>query len=110
MISVLSLLGLCGPASIIVALIVLALLSQRLGAVTKRPPLYRWLFVSVALVGISVIARLVNLGAAEPPGRGSIVVMLDDVPLALGLTLAVFIAWRYWSWLLSERGQDTRGR
>jgi hypothetical protein len=108
--NILTLLGLCGPASIIVALIVLALLSQRLGAVTKRPPLYRWLFVSVLLVGISVMARLVGLGASETPGRGSIVVMLDDIALAIGLTLAVIIAWRYWSWLLSESGRDARGR
>src|SRR5690349_5937550 len=110
MTSVLTLLGLCGPASIIIALIVLALLSQRLGAVTKRPPLYRWLFVSVALVGISVMSRLVGLGAADSLGRGSVIVMLDDIALALGLTLAVVVAWRYWSWLLSERGKDTRSR
>ncbi len=110
MINLLTLLGLCGPASIIVALIVLALLSQRLGAVTKRPPLYRWLFVSVVLVGISVISRLVNLGTAESLDHGSAVVMLDDITLALGLTLAVIVAWRYWSWLLSERGKDARSR
>jgi hypothetical protein len=108
--NVLTLMGLCGPASIIVALIVLALLSQRLGAVTKRSPLYRWFFVSVVLIGISVIARLVNLGATEALGRDVLIVMLDDLSLAIGLSLAVVVAWRYWSWLLSEQSKDTQGR
>ncbi len=108
--NVLTLLGLCGPASIIVALVVLALLSQRLGAVTKRAPLYRWFFVSIALIGISVVTRLVSLGAPDTTNRDYGTITLDDIALAAGLSIAVIITWRYWSWLLSERGQETRRR
>ena len=101
MISLQLLLGLIGPASMIVALIVLALLSQRLGAVTKRAPIYRWFFVSAVLIGFSIVARLFAPDALDYRAA-----LLYDVPLALGLTLAVVIAWRYWSWLLSERGKN----
>lgn len=101
MISLQLLLGLIGPASIIVALVVLALLSERLGAVTKRAPIYRWFFVSVALIGISIVARLIAPDALDYRAA-----LLYDIPLAVGLTLAVVIAWRYWSWLLSERGKN----
>jgi hypothetical protein len=109
-VNLLTLLGLCGPASIIVALIVLAALSQRLGAVTKRTPLYRWFFVSVVLIGVSVMSRLVNVGASDAAGRDVLVAILDDLSLAIGLSLAVIVAWRYWSWLLSEGGRGTQGK
>ncbi|MCC7450480.1 MAG: hypothetical protein IT324_23885 [Anaerolineae bacterium] len=101
MISLQLLFGLIGPASMIVALIVLALLSQRLGAVTKRAPIYRWFYVSVVLIAVSIVGRLFAPDALDYRAA-----LLYDVPLALGLTLAVVIAWRYWSWLLSERGKN----
>jgi hypothetical protein len=104
--SLLTLFGLCGPVSILIALVVLALLSQRLGAVTKRAPLYRWLFVSVALVGVSIVGRLISAltPGGDPAYSG---IMLYDVLFVLGLALAVIVAWRYWSWLLHERGTDS---
>ena len=39
---VLTLLSAAGPASLALALVVMGLLSQRLGAVTKMPSHYRW--------------------------------------------------------------------
>ncbi len=103
-----ALLSLLGPVAIMIALVILALLSQRLGAVTKRPPLYRWLYVSVVLVGLGVIVRLLNLDAPETLGNDYSTVMLYDILLALGLGLAVIIAWRYWSWLLREPSRNVR--
>lgn len=103
--AVLSLLGLIGPASMIVALIVIALLSQRLGEVTKRAPLYRWFFLSAALVSVSVIWRIFGLIIPDMPMRDVDAELFYDLPLALGLVIAVVVAWRYWSWLLSERGK-----
>jgi hypothetical protein len=99
--SVLAFLGLLGPASIIIALVVIAQLSQRLGAVTKRPPIYRWLYVSVALVAVCIIERLIALFVPNSFSTP----LLYDLPFAAALVIAVFIAWRYWSWLLSERGK-----
>jgi hypothetical protein len=95
--------------SIGIALVVLALLSQRLGSVTKRPPLYRWYFVSVAIIGVAVILRVVDLSAPDI-AVSDMTTLLYDVALVIGLSLAVVIAWRYWGWLLSERGKDTRSQ
>lgn len=99
--SILAFLGLLGPASIVIALVVIAQLSQRLGAVTKRPPIYRWFYVSVVLVALSVVERLVALVIPNAFSTD----LLYDLPFATGLVIAVVIAWRYWSWLLSERGK-----
>lgn len=98
---ILAFLGLLGPASVIVALIVIAQLSQRLGAVTKRPSIYRWYYVSVALVTLSIIERLIALIVPNAFNTA----LLYDIPFAVALVIAVVVAWRYWSWLLSERGK-----
>ncbi|MEP7284875.1 MAG: hypothetical protein ABI947_03805 [Chloroflexota bacterium] len=100
-------LSLFGPVSIIIALLVLALLSQRLGAVTRHSPLYRWFYVSVALVAISLGWRLLGMIAPEQFNHDAQSALVYDAPLAVGLLIAVVVAWRYWSWLLSERGRGT---
>ena len=99
--NILAFLGLLGPVSVIVALIVIAQLSQRLGAVTKRPPIYRWFYVSVALIVVCVLERVVALFVPNAFNTE----LLYDIPFATALVIAVVIAWRYWSWLLSERGK-----
>jgi hypothetical protein len=95
-----------------IALVVLALLSQRLGAVTKRPPLYRWFFLSVAIIGVAIILRVIGLSVPDGPDIdfGNMITLLYDFALVIGLSLAVVIAWRYWGWLLSERGKDPRSQ
>jgi hypothetical protein len=99
-----ALLSLIGPASISLALLVLASLSRRLGEVTKRPPLYRWFLVGAALVGLSIVLRVLTI---DPAGRlGSQVALLYDVPLVMGLLVSVIVAWRYWGWLLYEQDAD----
>ncbi len=106
--SLFALLSLFGPVALMVALVILALLSQRLGAGTTRPPLYRWVYVSVDLVGLSVIERLHNQNAPQTLGSDYSTLILYDILLALGLGLAVIVAWRYWSWLLSEPSRNVR--
>jgi hypothetical protein len=98
-----SILSLVGPLSLVICLIVLGLLSQRLGAVTRRTPLYRLLFVSSGLVGLSLLVRLPTLGQTLDAETA----LAYDIPLTLGLLLAVIIVWRYWGWLLGERGKNT---
>src|SRR4051812_5232386 len=100
--TLIAILGLAGPIAIVIALLVMALLSQRLGAVTRRAPLYRWFFVSVACVSVGLIWRFLSLIAPDQMGHANPIYY--DVPLALGLVIALIVAWRYWSWLLSERG------
>ncbi|MBI5670035.1 MAG: hypothetical protein HZC41_18730 [Chloroflexi bacterium] len=99
-------LGLLGPLSIVVALVVLALLSRRLGSVTRMPRYYLGLFLSAGLMLVSIVARLVSLGRPATTGlhHDPLVVFLYVGLPAIALTIAIVVAWRYWSWLLAERG------
>jgi chromate transport protein ChrA len=101
------LLDLFGMASIALAMIVLALLSKRLGAVTHTPRFYRGFYISAALMMAAVSARLLNwLQNTDPALINSdpvSILLYVGLPV-LAITLAVIVAWRYWSWLLAERG------
>lgn len=97
---ILNLLSFIGPISIMICLVILALLSQRLGAVTRRAPIYRWLFLSSSLIGVSVFVRAISPDQI----MNETTALLYDLPMAVGLILAVVIAWQYWGWLLGERG------
>lgn len=88
-------LGLAGPLSLIVALLVIALLSQRLGAITKQIRAYRWLFVAIGVMTAAIITQL----RVFDPVDNEIYPLL----MACGLTIAVGTVWYYWGWLLSER-------
>ncbi|MBN1200874.1 MAG: hypothetical protein JXJ20_03360 [Anaerolineae bacterium] len=88
------------PLSIMVGLWMLAQISRRFGEVTHRPPLYRGLYVAQALTLLPLIARLLAPGLDSGHSADLPAVLLHDLPLALGITLSVFIAWRYWGWLV----------
>ena len=103
-------LGAAGPLAMVVALITLGLLSRRLGEVQKMPAYYRLFFVGAALAGLALVARVwwVSLPAAgqEPlraPWLRWVYFLTHDLAMAVGLTLGVAAAWRYWSRLLGER-------
>jgi hypothetical protein len=95
---VLTLLSAAGPASLALALVVMGLLSQRLGAVTKMPSHYRWFFVAAGWLGVAVAARLLALGDA-----GKTLALIYVLSVTLGSLIGVLTAWRYWSWLFGER-------
>lgn len=105
--AVLEVLGALGFASVGVLLAVLGLLSRRLGSATQTPPHYRWFFVAAVFVGLGVVARLAYIGR-RPPELNLMhpevlwAVVYNGLP-ALGVTLGLTVAWRYWSWLLAER-------
>jgi hypothetical protein len=100
-------LELLAPLSITGALLVIGLLSRRLGRATRAAPYYIGFFVAALLVGSSVLARLVNLilriADANRLQQDTLWVLLYHGLPALGVTLGVVFAWRYWSWLLAER-------
>jgi hypothetical protein len=99
--------GLLGPLSICTMFVVLGLLSRRLGRVTRVRPYYLGFYLAALLVSLSALARIVNLGlGAEVAARlhaEDLLVLIYTGLMALGVTIAAFVAWRYWSWLLSER-------
>lgn len=92
--------SLLGPVSIVILLLALASLSQRLGAVTRRRPYYRLFYVSAVLVALSVALRVLYHAGAGLDGQAA---LLYDLPLAVGLLIAVVVAWHYWGWLLYEQ-------
>jgi hypothetical protein len=99
--------GLLGSIAITIALMVLGLLSKRLGSVTRTPHYYIWFYFATGLMLVSILARLVNLGHDAAFGatlvNDEISVLLYAGLPAIALTLGVVVAWRYWSWLLAER-------
>ncbi|MGQ9910121.1 MAG: hypothetical protein ACUVS2_14935 [Candidatus Flexifilum sp.] len=104
---IMSLFGLIGTLGILIVLIVMGLLSRRLGLATRARPYYLVFFAAAGLTGISLIAHLINLisgaiGAGGLPEDPGWVLVINGLP-ALAVTLGLYSAWRYWSWLLAER-------
>lgn len=101
------LLAALGMASIAGVMLILALLSKRLGSVTRTPRYYIGLYVSSVLLIMSTLMRLWNMvqgvSVVDLSHDPTWVVVYIGLP-AVGFTIAVIVAWRYWSWLLAERG------
>ena len=96
--------ALVGTFSIAVALVVLGLLSKRLGQVTRAPRYYRGFFAAAALFIVSLLFRLLNVVQSHIPPTDDPVAVIFYIGLpAFALTISLMIAWRYWSWLLAER-------
>jgi drug/metabolite transporter superfamily protein YnfA len=89
--------------SISVMLLVFGVLSRRLGRVTRAHAYYIGFFVASALVFVGAIVRIV-FPSHHDLTPGVLWILLYNGAPALGLTIAVVIAWHYWSWLLAERG------
>ena len=90
----LAVLALAGPLSLIVASLVIALLSQRLGMITKQVRAYRWLFVGIGVMVVGIITAM-----RAPYLYG----MVYPLTMACGLTIVLGAALYYWGWLFSER-------
>jgi len=93
-----------GLALLAASLVLLALLSRRLGRVTHAPPYYIGLLVAAGLLLLAAGIRLVNnlRGVDASAASGWWVAAYTGLP-ALAITTALVFAWRYWSWLLAER-------
>ena len=57
--------ALLGLVSIAIAMIVMALLSKRLGSVTQTPRYYLGFYVAAGLMAISILVRLLNIGRGD---------------------------------------------
>jgi hypothetical protein len=106
-----AILGTFGLISLIYALLTLAQLGKKLGAVTKMRTIYRGYYAAVVLLGLSLVLRLVRASVfwAERDGLPAalneplLYLLLYHLPLALGMTIGLAITWYYWKWLLKER-------
>lgn len=95
-----------GHVAIVIALIIIGLLSRRLGQATRARPFYIGHFAAAGLIGISASAHIVGAVNGMPGDAQSAgiewVLLVNGLP-ALAFTLALYVTWRYWSWLLAER-------
>lgn len=101
-------LAILGFTGISIALIVLGRLSQRLGRVTRADAYYIGFYVAAVLVACGAGVRMLNFSGRVVPIEQlhhniEWVLLYTGAP-AVGITLGVIVAWRYWSWLLAERG------
>jgi hypothetical protein len=97
-------LGLLGPFSIAITLVVLGLISRRLGEQGNAKSYYLGFFCGAALMLTSVAAQFLDLLLHfQHTDSDALWVILENGLPALAITLGVIFAWRYWSWLLAER-------
>ena len=101
--------GMAGLLSIIFVLLILARLTQKWESVTKVRSYYSLFYLSAALVGAASLARLIRIGylhSASPSilchPHSWFYLCFYYVPLALGLTMSLGVAWRSWGWLLRQ--------
>jgi hypothetical protein len=99
-----ALFGLLGSVAILITLIVIGLLSYRLGQMTHAKPYYVGFFAAGLLMLISIAAGILDaVFHLAPLDPDWLWLILDDGLPALAVTIGVIFAWRYWSWLLAER-------
>lgn len=104
MVSITNIVAGIGIVAIALLLIVLGLISRRLGRVTHAKGYYRLFFVSALLMLMGAGGRMWSAFRPDDLIYDNIwwILIYNGAP-TLGLTLAVVVAWYYWSWLLAER-------
>ncbi len=102
-----ALLGTAGLVSLIYVVFLLAIVNQRLGAMTKMKPYYRWLYVAAFFLTIAFFIRLLRTSVFWAPQQAP--PLLDStffylafyyVPLCIGMTITLMVTVKYWGWLL----------
>ena len=96
--------------AIVYLLYIFATLSRKLGAVTKMKPYYRWLYVALALVAVSLACEWIVL-MLRTESQAAPDWLLSEwfyfaghtLPLCAAAVLALIIVLRYWGWLFRER-------
>jgi hypothetical protein len=102
-------LGAAGLMSAIYVTWILARLSQKLGAVTKMRAYYRGFYVSALFLLVSLVAYFLKttvlLNSEHAPAllNSDLFYLLTYyLPFAIGTSINLAIAFRYWDWLLRE--------
>lgn len=109
---------LTGPSSAvsliaeIYLLYIFAMLSRKLGNVTKMRSYYRGLYAAIALIVVAIVAHSLRLTALASPDLLPSALKADSfylfayyLPMAVAATISLIVAWRYWGWLFRERGR-----
>ena len=101
--------GSVGLISAIYITLIMAGLSQKLGAVTKMRGYYRGLYASAIFMLVSLIAYFLKtsvlLASEQTPAllnNDLFYLLTYYLPLAIGTSISLAITLRYWDWLLKE--------
>lgn len=102
-----ALLGSAGLAALIYAVSFLVNVNQRIGAMTKMKPFYRWLYLAAFCLTVAFLIRLLRTSVfwapqEAPPLLTSNLFYLATyhVPLAVGMTIILMVTIKYWGWLI----------
>ncbi len=98
-------LSLIAPLAVLTMLITLAFLSRRLGEVTRARRYYVGFFVAATLVLLALGVRVYVLWVAQNREMydNTLWTLVYHGLMACAIVIALFVAWRYWSWLFAER-------
>lgn len=85
--------------------VIIGLLSRKLGLVTHAPPYYLGFFIAAVLSFVAFIIRFIDIQLTRSSNSydNTVLVLSYNALTAVSITLALIIAWRYWSWLFVER-------
>ncbi|PJF40898.1 MAG: hypothetical protein D6737_11500 [Chloroflexi bacterium] len=100
-------LALFWPVGLLILLLAMAFLSKRMGEANNTPGYYRLAYLGALLIGLSIAARIMNIGEDQATldtlQQNTLWLILYNGLPAIALTLGLIAGWRYWSWLLAER-------
>lgn len=98
-----------GPLSVGIMLLLLMVLSRRLGHALEIAPYYRLYMVSVAFLFLAIlIVSILQLAGASEPSQSQpqatliIKVFATLMPMAVSVTLALVATVKYWHWVWGE--------
>jgi hypothetical protein len=102
--------ALVAAIAIVYMLYIFATLSRKLGAVTKMKPYYRWLYVALALILVSLACEWLVLMLRTTPQAAPDLILSEwfyffghTLPLIAAAILALIVVLRYWGWLFREQ-------
>ncbi|MGD2165397.1 MAG: hypothetical protein PVH50_07690 [Anaerolineae bacterium] len=103
-------LGPWGLAAVAYLSLTFSTLSRRLNSVAKKKDHQRWFYAADALIALAAMSQLLRSAAALAPQR-ALPIMLEPwfafltfhVPLAVGTTVDLALAWYYWGWILKAK-------
>jgi hypothetical protein len=103
-------LGSLGLLAVIYMFYILANLSRRYGQVIRLAPYYRGFYIGMGFVSLAFISHLIQDSVIIAPEQAPSLLDSDEfylltyfIPLAIAVTIAIAVAWRYWSWILKEQ-------
>ena len=106
-----SLLGTVGTISLVILFFVLAKLSERFGSVVRMSPLYRYYYLSLFLVLIGASVQVLAFRAETVTSIPAwitapwFLLLAHHLPLAIAVSIGIYVTWHYWSWLITERNE-----